>query len=325
MVHSILVPLDGSPFAEHALPVACQIARRSGATIRLAHVHVPILNVALGPWQMGGVPILDEQIDAQIRDYEQQYLATLCQRYAADGIDITCELLHGPIVAVLEEHAAEIDADLVIMTTHGHGSFSRVWLGSVADAFIRHSTTPTLLLRPDEEQPIDQTWTIERMLIPLDGSALSERILAPACRLGDLLGVAYRLLMVITPLATEVERATPENSPLEDPATRSKHDMAQTYLDQIAADLRAQGRTVDTQVVVGSHPAQAILDVAQREAIDLLALATHGRGGLSRLLIGSVADKVVRGAKTPVLLVHPRETHGSADAGVNHDATILSR
>lgn len=324
MVHSILVPLDGSPFAEHALPVACQIARRSGATIALTHVHVPILITAIGPWQMGGVPVVDERMDAQIREYEQQYLATLCQRYAADGLTITCELLHGPIVPALEEYAADIHADLVIMTTHGHGSFSRVWLGSIADAFIRHSTTPTLLLRPGAEETVDQPWTIRRMLIPLDGSALSERILTPACRLGDLLGVEYRLLMVITPLTAEIERAAQEGSPLNASATRSKHDMAQTYLDHVAADLRAQGRAVQAQVVVGHNPAQMILDVAQREAIDLLALATHGRGGLSRLLIGSVADKVVRGAKTPVLLVHPHETH-AADAAPTHDQKALSR
>ncbi|HEY0601702.1 MAG TPA: universal stress protein [Herpetosiphonaceae bacterium] len=291
-MQSILVPLDGSRFAEHALPAARQLALRSGAMLSLVHVHVPIINVSLGMWNMGGVPIVDERMDAEVRQYEQAYLQSIRERFAADDLQITCEILHGAVVPTLTEHAADMHADLVIMTTHGHGAFSRVWLGSVADAFVRHSDIPTLLIRPaaeaDTPTPKDQLPSIRQMLIPLDGSELAERILEPACRLGDLLDVDYWLLSVVEPSeAGEQERA------------------AHAYLDKMARELREQGHTIHTEVAVG-QPARTILDVAQQHEIGLVALATHGRGGLSRLLLGSVADKVVRGAETPVLLVRPQ-------------------
>lgn len=292
-MQSILVPLDGSRFAEHALPVARQLALRSGAMLNLVHVHVPIINVSMGAWNMGGVPVVNEQMDAEIRQSEQAYLQSLRERFAADDLQITCEILYGAVVPTLREHAADLHADLVIMTTHGHGAFSHVWLGSVADSFVRHSDIPTLLIRPtaEEENTIatDQPWSIQRILIPLDGSALAERILDPACRLGDLLDVDYWLLAVA------------------EPSEAGEHESAaHAYLDQMACELREQGHTVHTEVTIG-QPARTILDVAQRHAIDLVALATHGRGGLSRLLLGSVADKVVRGAELPVLLVHPQD------------------
>lgn len=291
-LQAILVPLDGSHFAEHALPVARQIALRSGALINLVQVHVPIINVSLGAWNMGGVPITDERMDAELRQHEETYLASVRERFAADDLPITCEILDGAVVPTLIEHAGEMHADLVIMTTHGHGAFSRVWLGSVADAFFRHSDIPTLLIRPAVEEdralPEDQPWSIQRMLMPLDGSPLAERILEPACRLGDLLAVEYWLLSVVEPSEGGDSQSA-----------------AHAYLDRIAAELRQQGHTVHTEVAVG-QAARTILDVAQQHKIGLVALATHGRGGLSRLVLGSVADKVVRGAETPILLVHPQ-------------------
>lgn len=292
-MQSILIPLDGSRFAEHALPVARQLALRSGAMLNLVHVHVPIMNVSMGAWNMGGVPIVNEQMDAEIRQYEQTYLQSIRERFAADDLQISCDLLYGAVVPTLREHAADMHADLVVMTTHGHGAFSRVWLGSVADSFVRHSDIPTLLIRPtaDEEGsiPTDQPWSIGRILIPLDGSTLAEHILDPACRLGDMLDVEYWLLSVV-----EASEA-------------GEHEAAaHAYLDKLATELREQGHTVHTEVAVG-QPARMILDVAQQREIGLVALATHGRGGLSRLLLGSVADKVVRGAEMPILLVHPQE------------------
>ncbi|HEY0736100.1 MAG TPA: universal stress protein [Herpetosiphonaceae bacterium] len=291
-MQSILVPLDGSHFAEQALPVARALALRSGAMLNLVHVHVPIINVSLGMWNMGGVPIVDERMDAEVRQYEQDYLQSIRERFAADDLQITCEILHGAVVPTLMEHAADLHTDLVIMTTHGHGAFSRVWLGSVADSFVRHSDIPTLLIRPaaeaDSSIPDDQPWSIQRILIPLDGSELAERILDPACQLGDMLDVDYWLLSVVEPSDSDATQ-------------RAAH----AYLDKMASELREQGYTVHTEVTVG-NPARTILDVAQQREIGLMALATHGRGGLSRLLLGSVADKVVRGAEIPVLLVHPQ-------------------
>lgn len=318
MLRSILVPLDGSSVGEHALPMASKIARRSGAAITLVHVHVPIINVYMGEWNLGGVPIVDERMDAEQRALEETYLKSVRTRFATDNLAITCVILDGPVVHSLVDYAESIHADLVAMTTHGHGSFSRIWLGSVADAFVRHSTVPTLLIRPTGDQqyapsPTDQPWPIRRMLIPLDGSASAERILEPACNLGDVLGVEYCLLRVIEPLDAH-DRSAGDVDDMEHPLMRSRHSEAYAYLVGIAARLRAQGRVVHTHVGVGRQPARAILDMAQDDNIDLIALATHGRSGVPRLLLGSVADKIVRGAERPVLLIHPQaQPHATLD------------
>jgi nucleotide-binding universal stress UspA family protein len=144
----------------------------------------------------------------------------------------------------------------------------------------------------------------QHILLPLDGSALAEQILEPALALGDLTRAAYTLLHVVelfvlpgyAPLAQAVH--------LDAQMTQAVQTERQHYLDDLAQRLRAGGRQVHTQTILSAQPAVAILDTAQ--GADLIALATHGRSGLARLLLGSVADKVRRGADMPMLLYRPQ-------------------
>jgi nucleotide-binding universal stress UspA family protein len=144
------------------------------------------------------------------------------------------------------------------------------------------------------------------ILIPLDGSTNAEAVLPHALALGQATQAEYRLLRVVEPVM--VARPMPAN-----PAVRALDDQlidqlrvdAQLYLDQLAERLAAQGLTVRSTVVVAPQAAIAILEAAQQDGIDLIAMATHGRRGLARVLLGSVADKVLRGATAPVLLYRP--------------------
>jgi nucleotide-binding universal stress UspA family protein len=153
--------------------------------------------------------------------------------------------------------------------------------------------------------PIEHPPVFRHILIPLDGSELAEQILEPALALGDLTQAAYTLVHVVelfvlpgyAPLAQAVH--------LDAEMTQTVRDERQRYLDDLAQRLRAGGRQVHTRTLLGAQPAVAILDAAQAQGADLIALATHGRTGLARLLIGSVADKVRRGADMPVLLYRP--------------------
>ncbi|HEY0606257.1 MAG TPA: universal stress protein, partial [Herpetosiphonaceae bacterium] len=193
MIRSILVPLDGSAFGEAALPTAQALAEHMGATLHLAHVHVPLFS-----GYVDGVAILDEELDAADRAQEHAYLHAVAQRLVTAGTPAPSRtILDGPVAATLTAYATAINADLVVMTTHGRGGFARFWLGSVADSFVRHSHVPVLLLHPSGSpaapQPI-APHPLRKICITLDGSPLAEQILAPALALGAGNAAEYTLL-----------------------------------------------------------------------------------------------------------------------------------
>lgn len=300
MYRSIVVPLDGSPFGEHALPLALNIARRSGAALHLVHVHMaaPMLTI-------DAIPIHDETLDDQIRTNEQTYLDELAHKVAANGLPtITTALIDGlPVAGVVLDYAQRKAADLIVMTSHGRGPFSRLWLGSTADTLVRRATLPTLLVRPGAGAPnFDTIPDFKRILVPLDGSVLSEQIISYAIALGSLSNAEYVLLRTVEPTMSSY-------GPGMDLATEQVigqlESNARTYLEEVAARMSAESLRVKTDVVIGS-PALHVLDYARDFHVDLIAMQTHGRSGLSRFLLGSVTDKVLRGASVPVLLHRPK-------------------
>lgn len=305
MLKTILVPLDGSRFGEHALPIAVSLARRLEAGLRLVHVHVPLLDA---------IEVLDTSIEEQARLEEMSYLEELARRIKPTlPVAPTAHLLEGPVVASLEEGVSESKTDLVVMTTHGRGRFARFWLGSVADELVRHLTKPVLLIRPSDQAPeLGSDVVYKRMVVALDGSSLSEAILDPALTVAQAMKSEVILLRVIEPLVTMEYRGFGQVEYLAGPLLEQLKELherdqaeAQEYLQRVAASARERGLTVSTQVVTHEQPAQAILQYASEVKADLIALATHGRGGLTRLLLGSVADKVMRGAHSPILVFRP--------------------
>src|SRR6516165_1341864 len=190
MYHSIVVPLDGSPFGEQALPLALSIAQRAEVPIDVVHVHVP-----LAPMYAESAAGLETTLDPRIRDQEEAYLNDIVKRIAAvSRCRICTKLLDGSVADAIREHAQARSADLIVMTTHGRGPFSRFWLGSAADQLVRRSSTPILLVHPSERAPELATKSApRRIVIPLDGSALAEQILDPAVSIGRLMGASYTL------------------------------------------------------------------------------------------------------------------------------------
>ena len=305
MVRSLLVPLDGSTFGEHALPLALTIARRAQAKLQVVHVHIPLLSFDTTMGYESGV-------DEHIRQQEQAYLDSVVQRLASvTTVSITTALLQGQVVDALHEHAQTTGVDLIVMTTHGRGPLSRLWLGSIADELIRRAPAPLLLLRPQEGAPdLTKERLLRKILIPLDGSALAEQILEPALALGAPLEADYTLLRVTRPMlplypeafaTTAVEPGHAMRQQMQQLHEQVKGE-AQTYLDGVAERLRGRSHRVQTRVASGEQPAAVILDAANTCGSDLIALETNARRGMSRLLLGSVADKVLRGAVMPVLV-----------------------
>lgn len=310
MYTSLLVPLDGSVFAEHALPLALSIARRAGASLTLLHVHAPLAMV-----YADGATAFDETLDLQLKEQKQAYLESTARRLRdSSSLTVHSELLEGVTADAIRATVTSMSIDLVVMTTHGRGPLGRFWLGSVADELVRHLPVPLLLLRPGEDAPdYRQEPVLKRVLLPLDGSALAEQMIEPAVALGSLMEAQYTLLRVIKPVLPPAYKLQGASlTELADSVLKqietiqdSLHREAQEYLERVAAPLRDRSLQVQTRIAVEQQPGIAILHEARSSAIDLIALETHGRRGLSRLVLGSVADKVIRGASGPVLVHRP--------------------
>jgi nucleotide-binding universal stress UspA family protein len=316
MFHTILTPLDGSPFAEHALPLTLSIAQRSGAAIRLLNVQPPPASV----YSETPLFIDDAYLESHIREHQRAlgyaYLEGVAKRFKGQpAVSVTRLAVEGEVRDMIHAQAESMHADLVVMTTHGRGPLGRFWLGSAADELVRTLPMPVLLVRP-QEGPADlqREATLKHVLIALDGSPFAEQIVEPAVELGALMGAEFTLVRVVPPvligglaleggglgqLAVGLEQLEAEH--------KRRCEWAENYLEKVAERLRARKLTVRTHVETDDQPAMGILHEAQKADADLIALATHGRRGLSRLFLGSVADKVVRGGRLPVLLVRPKE------------------
>lgn len=300
MIRSLLVPLDGSRFAEQAVPTAAAIARREGAALRLVRVHVP---AAILPFA-GAMPV-DAEFERRLRSIDADYLDRAARRVEREyGVAAGRALLDGPVVDSIDRYAREAGADLIVMTTHGRGGIARAWLGSVADGLARRAHRPVLLIRPDR-RPSGRLRraAFRRVLVPLDGSRLAEQVIRHAVAVAGGAGARFLLFQVVPPLLAYgrwgAEYAAYAHH------TERRAAAAAAYLDQVAARLARQDLPVGTRVVVHAQPAVAILEQIAAARIDLVAMATHGRGGVVRMMLGSVADKVLRGSPVPLLLLRP--------------------
>ena len=293
----ILVPLDGSPLAEQAVLYA-QALLAPGAELTL-------LDIVEEPEPIHGmsgrllVPVEDVQrmLEHQAHEYLQKAEATLRGAQMRVRLEVT---RGNPTVEILRV-AAEQGIELIAMTTHGRGALGRWVFGSVADRVARSSPVPVLLVRPSEGEP--RSVTIRRLVVPLDGSALAEEALPTAQALATRLGVPIHLITVI-----DIMRLIPaELGPVVafDAAvyeeTLSQLDAgAVGVLASVSEQLERDGLHTSSEVAHGS-PFMTIADAVHDG--DLIVMASHGRSGVRRWLLGSAAEKLVREAPVPVVLV----------------------
>jgi len=300
--HSIMVPLDGSPLAERALPLATELARQKGAKLRLVLVHEP------PPAPRDALAAnMFVAIDRVNQRGERGYLRSIQRRLREDGIRLSAAVtLTGTPGPALAEFARETGTDLVVMATHGRSGIGRAWLGSVADYLVRHLDLPILLVRAPEPPTTSVPERAARqILVPLDGSALSEQALEPACRLAQAWRAELTPVNIVFPVMPVTDGNLPLPSTYDGNATEQCRQDAQQYLDGVGERVREWGVRAEGIAMVGWSAAGALLDLARPEAVRAIVLATHGRGGLRRWALGSVADKLIRAAEVPVLVVRP--------------------
>jgi nucleotide-binding universal stress UspA family protein len=299
MPGQILVPVDGSTFAEQALPFAVHAARTAGAELVLALVHSRYAPAAMDPALR---QMMDDWEDAEAEReaaYLRELAAQVSERY---GVAATPRLLTGDVVSAICHEVRNRGARLVVMTTHGRAGLERAWLGSVADALLRELEVPVLVIRPEPEAPRESDREgYHRIMVALDGSGRSERAIGPALGLAAT-GARVTLFRMAAPGAAITSPFVPFAPRMSDTEVQQRRDAAQEYLDGVAAGLEPGHASIDTHVAVDFHAARAILAFADQNGADLIAMSTQGRSPVTRLVLGSSTDKVVRAAACPVLV-----------------------
>jgi nucleotide-binding universal stress UspA family protein len=195
--------------------------------------------------------------------------------------------------------------NLIIMATHGHNGFRRWWLGSVFERVVSQCTSPVLVIHSKHVKEIDKDRraTFKRILTPLDGSETGESALHDAEAVAIKTGASMVLLHVIPePHVVEARLLGPEFANF----VKGMHDAGEKYLTKVNHRLTEKGIDVSNLIVSGD-PAQEIINVAAHEKVDLIAMSTHGRSGIARFVMGSVADKILHASRLPMWLVRPRQ------------------
>jgi nucleotide-binding universal stress UspA family protein len=295
-----LVPLDGSHLAESVLPVVQQVAGRFYAQVTLLHIveeHPPTV--------IHGEPHLTGVAQAQA------YLEEIATRLRSTGILVEIHVhqeKEDNVARSIVQHSQEMNVDLVIMCTHGHGGLRELLFGSKAQQALQQGTQSILLLFPREDGSA-YPFNLQRILVPLDGTAAHEPALPIAITIARTFGAALHLVLVIPTLSTlSGERAA---SGLLLPTTmRALLDLSQQdaadYLEQAIARCRAEGVVAYAELLRGDIVPE-VLGLAERLNVDLIVLASHGRTGLDALLTGSVATRIAGRRIRPLLLVRARQ------------------
>ncbi len=315
MYKHIVVPLDGSEFSRTAIPYALSLASPGSVVELVSSVEVVATLTGAGftgdisagiPGYGTGtqIPAAADLLESSRRNREEHLEATA--ESISTEATVRWTLLEGSPADAVAAHVEETGADLVVLSTHGRGGLERAWVGSVADRLVRALTVPMLLIRPTDESGADREPAIRRILVPLDGSSHAEAVLEPVRDAARALDAEIVLLRVVEPDlvlgSPYIPHAARELEEHHDAVSRE----AVEYLDGIATGLEAQGVRVAAREVRMGVPARAISGVTDAEA-DMVAMATHGRGGLRRWVLGSVSDKVLRRGTRPMLLVRPEE------------------
>lgn len=302
MYRNIMVPTDGSGFDREAIRVALRLAERSEAKVRLVRVLSQGSFFGIAAASEGTSLATEMVLTERDRALAELYaLAAEC-RATADA-DITVDLHSGPVADVLERYASRHDCDLIVMSTHARSGIARMSLGSVTDSLIRHTTVPVLVVKPASsylDPHLNEPF--RRILVPLDGSSLAEQVLPRAVAFAKVEGSEITLLHVLPSQAFPQQTTAERNTSWADKTIAR----AEEYLFAVAERVRVSDIPTLADIVISENVPTAISDYAAREGVSVIAIATHGRGGVARMLHGSVADALIHSTTASMLVFKPQ-------------------
>lgn len=313
MFKRILVPLDGSSRAEQAIQVAARIARALGDSVTL--LRVVTTPVDYGPYIAPPATYARETIHADLAE-ATAYLEKIATSDELVGIPTEVKALFGAAAPTILSAAQSFHTNIIVMCSHGYTGFKRWVLGSVADKVTHYSPVPVLVLREGGPVPAAAVQQPVRVLVPVDGSPLSEAVLEPAAYLAAALaqatsqqGALHLLRVVNLPITggkfksdAHIDTGVKEQVKHED----------ETYLASLSNRLRQDDLanldlSVTYSVEADPDVAEAIVKKAEQERFDFIAMATHGRGGVQDWAMGSVSKRVLHATSVPLLVMRPQE------------------
>jgi nucleotide-binding universal stress UspA family protein len=305
MFLKILVPLDGSEVAECVLPHVQALASGSNnAVVSFIYVVAPL-----------DTPMIDtkykNKIEAEAKKAAGDYLKKLISRSGLKE-KATANVVIGKVADTIADYAYKNKLDLIVMATHGRSGVSRWFYGSVADKVVHEAKTPVWLVKADSCHKASYALNRKlRILIPLDGSEVAESVLKQLREINKQFPknkqdiILTRVCEIFSP---PVGYPPPLSMSWEESlAYEKKRCMAicQDYLSRIQDKLTASGIKTRTEVPEG-NPAEVLIDYINKNSIDLVILSTHGRTGFSKWAFGSIAEKVLKGSESPVLLIRAK-------------------
>ncbi len=301
MYKRILVPLDGSELAERVIPYAVSIANAMSSQVSLLRIFDSVPEQWADPTHGRYL----DQLTSSFRNEAVNYLERIATPLRREGITVTCSAHEGnPSELIINESSQEADT-LIAMSTHGRSGINRWVMGSVTDKVLHGVNEPLLIVRSQEGSP-PASIKANNIILPLDGSALSEQVLPHAVSLAKALGASVTLLR-----STDISYYTQMG---EDYPTSMYEDLiqeatveAEEYLKRISEQLSNEGVGESQSYVRQGEAASTILDLAGDSPSTLVAMCTHGRSGVGRMVLGSVTDRVVRHSNRPVLVIRAGE------------------
>ncbi|MFB6141738.1 MAG: universal stress protein [Halorientalis sp.] len=286
MYDRLLFPTDGSEGAERAFEHVLDVAAAHGAT-----VHV----LAVADTARDSVTQVRGEVVDALETEGEETVAAAADRASERGVETVTEVLQGDPASTIVDYADDRDVDLVVMPTRGRTGLSRLLLGSVTERVVRQAEVPVLTLRPEELDGL--TYPYEDVLVPTDGSECARAALEVGIDAATADGAALHVLSVVdvTSLGMDV-RAQAQVDALEEHAN-------DTVADAVDVATEAGLASVSGDVAFGSSVYRTILEAVTERDADLVVVGTHGRTSVDRLLLGSVAEKLVRLSPVPVMTV----------------------
>ena len=298
MYTSILVPLDGSKLAERVLPYVRFLAGRFKIPVELlAGVDIAELGTHIS---VGQSRFLSTLVEDRLQSSET-YLKRIAGTF--HGADVKCTVDKGRAAEAIVDKGALDTSMLIAMGTHGHSGVTRWLLGSVAEKVLRATANPLLLIRAADGARSESETPLKSILVPLDGSELAESVLPVVAELAKKLDLAVTLLRVYhVPYsvygygygyyAIDTEKFVAE-----------ARDEAHQYLEKKAAEITELGAEKSVCVIREGHSADEIIKSARETPDTLISMCSHGRSGMTRWVLGSVTETVVRHSDSPVLIL----------------------
>lgn len=296
MFTRLLIPLDGSKTAEQVMPWARAFADRFRLPVEL----LAVVDIGSFLTSVDRARRFDKLVE-QVSHQSKTYLERVSGRFVGSRVKRSVE--QGSAAQLIIEKAEADKSTLIAMTTHGRSGINRWLMGSVAEKVLRATTNPLLLVKANHEGKADGEASLKSMVVPLDGSALAETVLPTVIRIAKKLGIEVFLIRAYNNPYSPFISGGGHYAVNVDELLKDIRDQARNYLEATIEELKKRGVEQISYLLQEGDAADEIVSVADHTPESLIVMCSHGRTGVKRWAMGSVAEAVARHTSSPVLII----------------------